>query len=95
MPFAAREGDMHLCPMLTVLVPHIGGPILPPCCTTVLIEGKPAARIGDLATCVGPTDIIITGETTVLIGGKPAARIGDTTMHGGVIVTGASAVVIG
>ena len=27
---AARVGDMHVCPMVTVLVPHVGGPILPP-----------------------------------------------------------------
>ena len=27
---AARIGDMHVCPMVTVLVPHVGGPVLPP-----------------------------------------------------------------
>ena len=27
---AARITDMHVCPMVTVLVPHVGGPILPP-----------------------------------------------------------------
>jgi len=24
---AARVGDMHVCPMVTVLVPHVGGPV--------------------------------------------------------------------
>jgi uncharacterized Zn-binding protein involved in type VI secretion len=86
---------MHVCPAVTVLVPHVGGPILPPCCTTVLIGGMPAARVGDLALCVGPTDVIVKGSSTVVIGGMPAARVGDLTAHGGVIVTGCSTVIIG
>lgn len=92
---AARVGDMHVCPMLTVLVPHVGGPILPPGCLTVLIGGQPAARVGDLATCVGPPDVIALGSFTVLVGGQPAARIGDLTAHGGAIVMGFPTVLIG
>jgi uncharacterized Zn-binding protein involved in type VI secretion len=95
MPFAARLGDMHVCPMVTGLVPHVGGPILPPCCPTVVIAGMPAARVGDMATCVGPPDVIAMGSMTVVIGGQPAARIGDPTAHGGVIVMGAPTVIIG
>ena len=30
MPPAARVGDMHVCPMVTGVVPHVGGPVLPP-----------------------------------------------------------------
>jgi uncharacterized Zn-binding protein involved in type VI secretion len=86
MPPAARLTDMHVCPMVTVLVPHVGGPIVGPCCPTVLIGGLPAARITDMAVCVGPPDIIVMGSSTVLIGGLPAARLGDMTAHGGVIV---------
>jgi uncharacterized Zn-binding protein involved in type VI secretion len=54
---------------------------------TVLIGGKPAARIGDMHTCPlatpgtppiphvgGPVSM---GSATVLIGGQPAARMGD------------------
>lgn len=57
---------------------------------TVLIGGKPAARMGDMHTCPmadpmpppappkphvgGP---ITKGSATVLIGGQPAARVGD------------------
>lgn len=92
---AARLGDMHVCPMVTGVVPHVGGPILPPCCPTVLIGGMPAARISDLATCVGPPDVIVLGSFTVLIGGLPAARMGDMTAHGGVIVMGFPMVLIG
>lgn len=98
MPPAARIGDMHVCPMVTpalVPVPHVGGPILPPGCPTVLIGGMPAARVGDMATCVGPPDVIAMGSFTVLIGGMPAARMGDMTAHGGSIVMGFPTVMIG
>jgi uncharacterized Zn-binding protein involved in type VI secretion len=92
---AARMGDMHVCPMVNGIVPHVGGPILPPCCPTVLIGGMPAARVGDLATCVGPPDVIALGSFTVLIGKMPAARMLDITAHGGTIVMGFPMVLIG
>ena len=95
MPPAARVTDMHTCPMVTGVVPHVGGPILPPGCPTVLIGGMPAARVGDMATCVGPPDSIVKGSATVLIGNMPAARLGDNTAHGGVIVLGCPTVMIG
>lgn len=95
MPPAARITDMHTCPMVTVLVPHVGGPILPPGCPTVLIGGLPAARMTDMAVCVGPPDMILMGSPTVFIGGLMAARIGDPTVHGGVIILGLPTVEIG
>jgi uncharacterized Zn-binding protein involved in type VI secretion len=85
---AARLTDMHLCPMVTGVVPHVGGPIAGPGAPTVLIGGLPAARIGDTLVCIGPPDVIATGSTHVLVAGSPAARIGDMTAHGGVIVAG-------
>jgi uncharacterized Zn-binding protein involved in type VI secretion len=91
---AARVSDMHVCPMVTVLVPHVGGPILPPGGMTVLIGGLPAARVGDMATCVGPPDVIALGSFTVLIGGMPAARMGDICSHGGTIILGCFTVLI-
>ena len=94
MPPAARVSDMHTCPMFTGPVPHVGGPILPPGAIKVLIGGLPAARLGDMATCVGPPDTIIMGQPKVLIGGQPAARMGDSTAHGGVIVLGCPKVII-
>jgi uncharacterized Zn-binding protein involved in type VI secretion len=81
--------------MVNGVVPHVGGPVLPPGCPTVLIGGMPAARMGDMLTCVGPPDSIILGSMTVLIGGQPAARMGDMTAHGGVIVIGCPTVLIG
>lgn len=94
MPPAARITDMHVCPMVTGVVPHVGGPILPPGCPTVLIGMLPAARVTDMAVCVGPPDAIVLGSFTVLIGSMPAARMGDMTAHGGVIVMGYPTVII-
>jgi uncharacterized Zn-binding protein involved in type VI secretion len=76
-------------------IPHVGGPILPPCAVTVLIGSLPAARVTDKALCVGPPDIIVKGSMTVLINNFPAARIGDMTAHGGVIVLGMPTVLVG
>lgn len=93
---AARVTDMHTCPMVAPgPVPHVGGPILPPCATTVLVAGLPAARVGDHATCVGPPDSIVMGSLGVFVEGKPFARLGDPTAHGGVIVAGCPTVLVG
>ena len=95
MPPAARVGDTHTCPLVNGVVPHVGGPVLPAGCPTVLIGGQPAARVGDMLLCAGPPDTIAMGSSTVMIGSMPAARIGDTTAHGGVIVQGIPTVIIG
>jgi uncharacterized Zn-binding protein involved in type VI secretion len=87
-PMAARVTDGHECP-------GFSGPILPLCCTTVLIEGLNAARAGDFAACISGKDEIAEGEKTVLVGKLPAARIGDRTAKGGNIVTAAKTVKIG
>ena len=95
---AARITDMHVCPMMTPGVPpipHVGGPILPPGAVTVLIGSMPAARVGDMAMCVGPPDSIVKGSSSVLINNMPAARMGDMTAHGGSIVVGCPTVLIG
>lgn len=92
---AARLTDMHVCPMITVLVPHVGGPILAPGAPTCLIGALPAARVGDTCVCVGPPDVIALGSFTVLISGQPAARLGDMTAHGGAIVVGHPTTLIG
>lgn len=98
MPPAARLTDFHECPMQTPGVPpipHVGGPVDGPGATTVLIANMPAARVGDMLTCVGPPDSIAQGSKTVMIEKMPAARVGDTTAHGGAILTGAFNVIIG
>ena len=95
MPPAARLTDMHVCPMVTGVVPHVGGPVIGPGAPTVLIGKLPAAVMGDSCTCVGPPDSIVKGSATVMITNKPAARLGDTTAHGGSIVLGEMTVMIG
>ena len=97
MPPAARQTDLHTCPMVTPGVPpipHVGGPIsqgIP----TVLIGGLPAATLGSMCVCVGPPDSIVKGSSSVMIGGMPAARMGDSTAHGGSVVSGLPTVIIG
>lgn len=95
MPPAARLTDFHACPMVTGVVPHVGGPITGPGTPTVMIGGMPAAVVGDMLACTGPPDTILAGSSTVMIGGKPAARLGDQTSHGGTILVGAFTVMIG
>jgi len=81
--------------MVTGVVPHVGGPVIPPCAVTVITGGMPQARIGDMLTCVGPPDVITKGSASVVVSGMPAARMGDMTAHGGVIVIGCPTVIIG
>lgn len=92
---AARVGDMTACPLTDGPKPHGGGPIIPPCAITVLTGNRPQARVTDIAQCVGPPSMIVTGAWTVLVEGRPAARVGDMTNHGGVIITGDPTVLIG
>jgi uncharacterized Zn-binding protein involved in type VI secretion len=92
---AARIDDNHTCPMLNPdESPHTGGPITEGE-GQVLIGNSPAARCGDHATCVGPTDVVITGSDSVLIGYRPAAAFGDKTEHGGFIAEGEPTVLLG
>jgi uncharacterized Zn-binding protein involved in type VI secretion len=98
MPPAARVTDFHQCPLSTPAVPpipHVGGPIVGPGAPTVLIGGLPAAKVGDLAVCIGPPDAIVKGSATVKVMGLPAARMGDKTAHGGTILLGLPTVMIG
>jgi len=80
--------------MVTGVVPHVGGPIAVGA-PTVMVAGMPQARIGDMAVCIGPPDVIAAGSGSVMVAGMPAARMGDSTAHGGVIVVGAPTVMIG
>lgn len=97
MPPAARMGDQTA---------H-GGAIVAGM-PTVLIGGKPAARLTDMHTCPMQTPgvppiphvggpIVGPGSPTVLIGGLPAARVGDSCVCVGPpdsIVMGAPTVII-
>ena len=61
----------------------------------MLIGGLPAARVTDMATCVGPPDVIVLGSFTVFTMKMPQARLGDMTAHGGSIVLGLPTVLVG
>jgi len=104
---AAKMGD-HIVATDThiVLIPSPGGPVPTPLpfpfdgvidenlSPNVMIEGKPAATVGSLATNMPPhipeggpfqnppTNIgqITIGSLTVFINNKPAARSGDTAL---------------
>lgn len=91
----ATLGSMHVCPMYSGTVPHVGGPVVGPGTPNILINGKPAAIMGDKCTCVGPPDVIAQGAPSVFFNGIPVACIGDMTAHGGVITSGEPNVVIG
>ncbi len=83
---AATVTAMHVCPMVTGIVPHVGGPVSSPSMPTVLLGGLPAIGPGSVAVCVGPPDSVVMGSPTALAGGIPMSRIGDTCAHGGAIV---------
>ena len=90
---ALRAGDVALCPLVDVLIPHVGGPITPAAAIpTVLIGGMPAAVANIIPggiVCVSPApNGIAMGSVTVMIGGFPAARLGDLSMHGTPIAPG-------
>ena len=84
-----------------------GGPFPPTVITSgsdnVLVEGKPASRVGDGAAphvrLAKPYDVhgpvISGGSSKVLINGQPAARVGDPFSCGDTIAAGSSKVLIG
>jgi uncharacterized Zn-binding protein involved in type VI secretion len=66
---AWRVTDVHVCPQVSVLVPHVGGAVQKGS-TTVLINNRPAARQGDVITeGGGGPNAIAMGLLNVQIGG--------------------------
>jgi uncharacterized Zn-binding protein involved in type VI secretion len=90
---AARITDGHNC-LADTPNPHSTGPVITGA-KTVIIAGRPAARVTDKVLCGAVPDIIATGSATVIIEGQAAARIGDRTMRRGVIIEGCQTVLIG
>ena len=91
----ATIGSMHVCPMVTGYIPHVGGPVSGPGMPGVTINGQPIAVMGDMCTCVGPPDTIVQGCPGVTVNGKPVATIGSMTAHGGQITVGVPGVTVG
>lgn len=67
-PAWRATADTHVCPLVTGVVPHVGG-VVALGSTTVLINNLPAARQGDMVVEAGPPNSIAMGEPTVIIGG--------------------------
>jgi uncharacterized Zn-binding protein involved in type VI secretion len=66
-PAWRATSDTHTCPLVTGVVPHVGGTVVVGS-LTVLIGGLPAARQGDVIVEAGPPNSIAAGATTVLVG---------------------------
>jgi uncharacterized Zn-binding protein involved in type VI secretion len=92
---AARKGDATSCPK-DQPVEHKGGKISAGS-SNIMINGKPAARVGDaISDCEdGSDDAITEGSGCVTFNGKPAAFLGNATDHGGEITKGSGNVFIG
>ena len=67
MPAWRATADFHACPLVSGLVPHVGG-VVSVGSTTVFINNLPASRQGDMIVEVGPPNSIVMGCPTVIIG---------------------------
>jgi uncharacterized Zn-binding protein involved in type VI secretion len=68
MPAWRAAADVHDCPLVDGVKPHVGG-VVAKGSATVLIAGLPAARQGDMFVVAGAPNPIAMGAPTVLIGG--------------------------
>ena len=84
---AACVGDMHVCPIKG----HGSSPIMPNG-SSILVEGKPIARVGDVTGCGA---VITQGYPLAIADGMPVAYLGRPTSHGGSIVSGNPRVILG
>ena len=75
MPAWRATADVHSCPLATPQ-PHGAGTVVVGS-ASVLINGRPAARVGDAIVESGPPNTIVTGEPTVIIGGGAVGTAPD------------------
>jgi len=96
MPAAARKGDAG--------VPHCSGYTIASASGDVKINGRGAARQGDVSTghlrpggkkCPRHVAPISRGSSSVFINGRPAARVGDSLSGCTAVATGSPDVIIG
>lgn len=86
--------SMHVCPMVTGMTSHVGGPVVGPGCPGILIDGQPISVIGDMCTCVGPPDTVIQGCSGILADGVPIVIQNSMTAHGGMVTQGVAGVMV-
>jgi uncharacterized Zn-binding protein involved in type VI secretion len=67
LPAWRAGSDMHVCPLVDGVKPHVGGTVAMGS-ATVLIGGLPAARQGDMVVEAGAPNAIALGAPTVVIG---------------------------
>jgi uncharacterized Zn-binding protein involved in type VI secretion len=67
MPAWKAGADFHTCPLVTGVVPHVGG-VVAVGSVTVFINNMPAVRQGDTIVEAGPPNAVVMGCPTVLIG---------------------------
>lgn len=95
MPAAARQGDIG--------VPHCSVYLIATGSGDVKINGRGAARVGDVSTphlvparrCFPHVARIVLGSTSVNINGRPAAFVGSYLAGCTVVATGSSDVIVG
>ncbi|MBK1886973.1 phospholipase effector Tle1 domain-containing protein [Marinobacter sp. DY40_1A1] len=83
----ACVGDQHVCP-----IPGHGSSPIMPNGSSILVEGKSVARVGDVTGCGA---VITQGYPLALADGMPLAHLGSSTSHGGSIVKGNPRVILG
>lgn len=67
LPAWRAVADVHVCPLSSGPVPHVGGPVTV-ASISVMINGFPAARLGDTLVESGPPNTITGGCSTVNVG---------------------------
>ena len=79
-----------------------GGTVVGPGVPSVLVEGMPAATMGDLHVCALPPNShqptvspFIAGNATVLVAGKPVVTTTDSCGCGAMAVIGSPTVSVG
>ena len=85
---AARLGDSTVCPL-----PGHGSTPIAAGSPDVLLDGLPAARLGDPSGCGGT--LAAGCSATVLVNGQPAAVVGSVGSHGNAVTSGSTTVTIG
>lgn len=95
MPAAARLGDSG--------VPHCSSFVIATGSPNVLINGRPAASVGDITTphlmpagkCVTHVAAITSGSPRVLVNGRPLATLGSVIAGCTAVATGSFNVIAG
>jgi uncharacterized Zn-binding protein involved in type VI secretion len=90
-----RTADPQVCPASSP-APHAAS-VLVPTQATVLVQGVPAARLGDPMQCAGSPapNAVAAGSATVQVEGVGVARTGDATAHGGALLSAQFTVLAG